>query len=951
MALAAACNPSDWGSPWRDRGEESGVSRRISETSSEEGWERSHDHEGPSEDSDDGVDQEEDTRDGNVGYVEAEGLVAPSHSRHGYDGSDDADDNDDDDDDAEEDKDEDHNDSCSEGGLRGGRTSHLDEAGVSKITGCEDHEELGKKRGEGDSEDSDTEKDEADDDGQEDDQETSQYCEEEEEWCDEDVNDDDDDEDDEDPEDTKILYRCPTYATEVFETLQNFRHSDVLTDMIFCTWYGQRFRAHSPIIAAISSLIEQKLRIQGRWSQSDIYVSLGPEVTPLGLASVLEFAYTGDITDLDAEAIMHIRPTAQCLCMQRVLDLCVQKEEEWKKEKEKKKKKKKKEEDAKMAERNGEEQKTEKAEEKGEEKTTALTAEKQLEITLQDLRELWVEKVGCDIILQADRRTFHTHRVILAACSDYFRAMFTNGLKETKQWAVRLQSMREEDLEVFLLCCYSGSMVLSWGWVFDLVCAAIQFQIQPAMSICLDFIRQEMDAFSCLDVASFAEAYDMEELFQYANDFVLRHFQDVSTTPKFLDLPRIKLLQYLESNALSVPSEIIVLRAVMSWIAAYPRWRVKMARELIDTIKFPLLTFKEFNEVQAIAKWPQKSMHVLYDTLMEEFCSVKKGDQNSFRDYLPVDNMVLVGGDGITPDLGNRRASRELWYSNSLRNHTGIVKDVEWRPLGELPDKPKFCHEVAVLDDKLYVCGGRHYYGTDDVMKSMFRYDPVDGRWRTCADMLVNRCQFAMVVVNGMIYAIGGERAANLNVDSVERYCPNTDSWSFVCPLDQPMSSHAASVWEGQIYVSGGFNCEYQCLVSMFLYHPERGTTYLADMPSNRAQHRMELLGDRLYVIGGVSTNDVDGLFDQLSCEAYSPESDFWWRISPVPTPHVGAASAVLEGKVYILGGYCQADYSECQLIHRYDPAIEHWENMGGMPGPITDIRACSIRLPSHLRE
>ena len=113
----------------------------------------------------------------------------------------------------------------------------------------------------------------------------------------------------------------------------------------------------------------------------------------------------------------------------------------------------------------------------------------------------------------------------------------------------------DEELEAFLLCSYSGSLVLSWGWVFDLVCAALQFQIQPALSLCVDFLHQEIDADSCLDVASFAKAYKMGELLHFADDFVLRHFQDVSTTPKFHDLPRGKLLKFLQSNTLRVPSE------------------------------------------------------------------------------------------------------------------------------------------------------------------------------------------------------------------------------------------------------------------------------------------------------------------------------------------------------------------------------------------------------------
>lgn len=316
---------------------------------------------------------------------------------------------------------------------------------------------------------------------------------------------------------------------------------------------------------------------------------------------------------------------------------------------------------------------------------------------------------------------FLAHRVVLAASSDYFRGMFSSGMKETRQWVVTLKSIGEDELEAFLLCAYSGTLVISWGWVFDLVCAALQFQVEPALSLCLDFLHKEIDANSCLDVASFAEAYGMVDLLQLADDFVLRHFEDVSATPKFQHLPRYKLLRFLRSKSLCVPSEIVILRAVLCWIGAGPRGRLRMSGDVINEIKFPLLTFKEFNEAQAIVKWPHKSMKRLYEFMVEEFCSEEVEKEDQYREYFPKGNLVLVGGDGITPDLGNRKASRELWFSHSLRNHTGIVKEVEWQFLAKLPEQPRFCHEVAVVDGKLYVCGGRHYYGEMDVMKSMVR--------------------------------------------------------------------------------------------------------------------------------------------------------------------------------------------------------------------------------------
>ncbi|KAI4887638.1 hypothetical protein NFI96_003814 [Prochilodus magdalenae] len=126
----------------------------------------------------------------------------------------------------------------------------------------------------------------------------------------------------------------------------------------------------------------------------------------------------------------------------------------------------------------------------------------------------------------------------------------------------------------------------------------------------------------------------------------------------------------------------------------------------------------------------------------------------------------------------------------------------------------------------------------------------------------------------------------------------------------------------------------------MLLYHPGEGTTYLEDMSQSRAQHCMETFQDRLYVAGGVS--DTGGrVVDQLACEFYDPVRDSWTSISPLSVPHVGAASAVLEGKIYVIGGYCHEDYSDTKRVHRYDPAVQCWEGMCGTPGPTTYIAAC----------
>lgn len=51
---------------------------------------------------------------------------------------------------------------------------------------------------------------------------------------------------------------------------------------------------------------------------------------------------------------------------------------------------------------------------------------KEILSTMNSLRK--ADKL-CDVILRVDKKCFPAHRIVLAASSDYFSAMFTNGVR------------------------------------------------------------------------------------------------------------------------------------------------------------------------------------------------------------------------------------------------------------------------------------------------------------------------------------------------------------------------------------------------------------------------------------------------------------------------------------------------------------------------------------------
>ena len=60
-------------------------------------------------------------------------------------------------------------------------------------------------------------------------------------------------------------------------------------------------------------------------------------------------------------------------------------------------------------------------------------------------------------------------------------------------------------------------------------------------------------------------------------------------------------------------------------------------------------------------------------------------------------------------------------------------------------------------------------------------YDPKVGKWTEIARM--NQCRFGVgcVVLNDMVYAVGGSDGTNLK--TVERYDPDTNTWKMVASM------------------------------------------------------------------------------------------------------------------------------------------------------------------------
>lgn len=108
-----------------------------------------------------------------------------------------------------------------------------------------------------------------------------------------------------------------------------------------------------------------------------------------------------------------------------------------------------------------------------------------------------------------------------------------------------------------------------------------------------------------------------------------------------------------------------------------------------------------------------------------------------------------------------------------------------------------------------------------------------------------------------------------------------------------------------------------------------------APMPTPRAELGVAVLDGRLYAIGGESGSRL------ATVEVYDPATDTWTARAPMPTARAGLAVGAANGKIYAIGGRVTGDSNQplSTVNEVYDPANDQWTTAA--PLPLGTGRSC----------
>jgi N-acetylneuraminic acid mutarotase len=217
--------------------------------------------------------------------------------------------------------------------------------------------------------------------------------------------------------------------------------------------------------------------------------------------------------------------------------------------------------------------------------------------------------------------------------------------------------------------------------------------------------------------------------------------------------------------------------------------------------------------------------------------------------------------------------------------------------------------------------------------------DIAEDSWVSKAPMPTARADFGSAVVNGKIYII--------TANSTEEYDPATGKWTSKKAMPTSRSHFAVAAFQDKIYVIGGSNGSVASLhweIPLVtgineVYDPATDTweTKLP-MPTPRSSSRANVVGEKMYLLGGAAQVPLGTLLPSGNPsnlnEVYDPSNDSWTSMSPMPTTVSYFTSAVIDNKIYVMGG--MGDSSPPSPLNQiYNVETDMWTLGKPLPIPV----------------
>ncbi|KAJ8271701.1 hypothetical protein COCON_G00105600 [Conger conger] len=555
------------------------------------------------------------------------------------------------------------------------------------------------------------------------------------------------------------------------------------------------------------------------------------------------------------------------------------------------------------------------------------------EHTFRRMESYLRHKQLCDVVLLAGERRIPAHRLVLSSVSDYFAAMFTSDVREAKQEEVKMEGVDPDALWALVQYAYTGQLgiredtMVSPGPCLPARGARL-LRLPPSLPRPAPAPhRPAPDPPHAPPLppprpcqAPPCPARPCPTLPRMAHNYTMEHFLDVIRNQEFLLLPPGEIQKLLSSDDMNVPDEETVLDALLGWVQHDSPTRQQHLPPLLAHIRLPLLApqFLADMESNLLLRESVECQRLVMEAMKYHLLPERRPQLQSPRTRprkATVGALFAVGGMDATKGV----ISRCLPPARATSIEQYCLRRDSWKQVAVMSGR-RLQFGVAVLEDRLYVVGGRDGLKTLNTVEC---YNPRSRSWSVMPSMSTHRHGLGVAVLEGPMYAVGGHDGWSY-LSTVERWDPQARQWSFVASMATPRSTVGVAVLNGKLYAVGGRDGS-SCLKSVECFDPHTNKwSACAQMAKRRGGVGVATWNGFLYAIGGHDA-PASSLASRLSdcVERYDPKTDVWTAVAPMSISRDAVGVCLLGDRLYAVGGYDGQVY--LNTVEAYDPQTNEW--------------------------
>jgi N-acetylneuraminic acid mutarotase len=245
--------------------------------------------------------------------------------------------------------------------------------------------------------------------------------------------------------------------------------------------------------------------------------------------------------------------------------------------------------------------------------------------------------------------------------------------------------------------------------------------------------------------------------------------------------------------------------------------------------------------------------------------------------------------------------------------------------------------EVVVTSGReLIVLGGLD--ATKFSTAAVVRVDTTTGASQSGGTLAEAVHDAAGVRLGDAILVFGGGGPSENGTSDVQSV-PTNGATTVLGKLPQPRSDHVAVAIAGKAYVLGGYD-GHNIVADVVSTDDGKSFTNVAVLPVPVRYPAVAVVGKMIYLFGGVK--DSQAGVDTSAVQRVDTTSGKIDVVAQLPTSLSHASAMVLDGQVFVAGGYINNTQLSDQIL-RFDPRSATTAIAGHLPAPISDAASAVI--------